>query len=647
MIKKITLLIIFLISIKITDAQEIINISGNSITVQEFKNTLMKNNHNREITKEYLDEYVELFINYKLKVLQAKEMGLDREESFVSELEMYRKQLAKPYLQAKEFKEDLIDEAYERMRYDVSASHILFKLDENSTPSDTLLKYNIAKKVKSRIESKEITFEQAVSEYSEENFNNGNLGYFTAFDMVYNFETAVYTTTVGEVSDIVKTQYGYHLVKVNDKRPSVGEVKVSHIMFKFPKGGVDEKSSNLVKSKAVEVYNKLSSGEDFAVLADRYSEDRSTAVKGGELPWFGLNKMAKEFEEASFSLSNVGDFTQPFKTEYGWHIVILNDKKVIGSLDDHKEDIKRKIDKGSRNLLSELALLKRLKLDYNFNEHKYNKYRKNIVKESIDLDKLFAASLTNEDIKRYENDNRELFSLDDIVYTQEDFKNFILDYQESGLDFEMMYQRFVDFTCLEYEESKLEEKYPEYKTLLNEFRDGILLFDLTSTMVWTKAMEDTVGLQKYFETNRENYVWGDRVEANIYTCADYKVVSKLKRLLWKKSKNMVTIKDMQESINKDSPMNLQINSSKYSKGDNKFADQVKWIKGTTEIPTESDAIIFVEITDVIPSEEKDLSESKGKVISDYQNYLEEQWLLVLREDYVITLNKEVLYSIIK
>ena len=269
------------------------------------------------------------------------------------------------------------------------------------------------------------------------------------------------------------------------------------------------------------------------------------------------------------------------------------------------------------------------------------------MKESIDLDKLFAASLTNEDIKRYENDNRELFSLDDIVYTQEDFKNFILDYQESGLDFEMMYQRFVDFTCLEYEESKLEEKYPEYKTLLNEFRDGILLFDLTSTMVWTKAMEDTVGLQKYFETNRENYVWGDRVEANIYTCADYKVVSKLKRLLWKKSKNMVTIKDMQESINKDSPMNLQINSSKYSKGDNKFADQVKWIKGTTEIPTESDAIIFVEITDVIPSEEKDLSESKGKVISDYQNYLEEQWLLVLREDYVITLNKEVLYSIIK
>ena len=165
--------------------------------------------------------------------------------------------------------------------------------------------------------------------------------------------------------------------------------------------------------------------------------------------------------------------------------------------------------------------------------------------------------------------------------------------------------------------------------------------------VWTKAIEDTIGLQEYFETNRENYVWGDRVEANIYTCANYKVVSKLKRLIWKKSKNMVTIKDIQESINKDSPMNLQINSSKYSKGDNKFIDQVKWIKGTSQIPTESDVIIFIEITDVIPSSEKDLSESRGKVISDYQNYLEDQWLLLLREDYVITLNEEVLYSIIK
>ena len=646
MTRKILLLSMFLILSKLTNSQEVINISGNSITLEEFEYTLMKNNHNKEITKEYLDEYVELFVNYKLKVLQAKELGLENEEDFVAELEMYRKQLAKPYLQAKDFKEDLVNEAYQRMRYDVNASHILFKLKENSNPADTLLKYNLARKAKSRIELGEITFEQAVREYSEETANNGNLGYFTAFDMVYPFETAVYTTEVGKVSDIVKTQYGYHLVKVNDKRPSVGEVKVSHIMFKFPKT-VNEETISKIKRKAEEVHKKIISGENFAVLADRYSEDRSTAVKGGSLPWFGINKMAKEFEEAAFSLVNIGDFTDPFKTEYGWHIVILNDRKIIGSLEDHKEEIKNKIEKGSRSLLSEIALLKRIKSDYKFKEHQYNSYRKNKVKESINLEKLLTASLNSEDVKRYTNDDRELFSLDRIIYTQEDFKDFILEYQESGIDFEMIYQRFVDFTCLEYEESKLDDKYPEYKRLLNEFRDGILLFDLTSKMVWNKAMQDTIGLQNYFNENRENYVWKDRVESNIYTCSNYKVVNKLKFLIWKKNKGMITIQEIQESINTNSPLNLQVTSGKYSNGDNKYIDQVEWIEGITEFPKESDEIVIVEITDFIPSSYKELHESKGKVISDYQSFLEEQWLLDLRNKYVVNINKQVLESVIK
>ena len=231
MCKNVVLVLVLSISFLNIKAQELMNISGESVTIQEFENTLMKNNHEKEITKEYLDSYIELFIDYKLKVLHAKEIGLDKEEEFISELEVYRKQLAKPYLQAKEFKEELINEAYERMKYDVNASHILFRLDEKDLPSDTLQKYKLAQTAKHRIESGELTFEQAVKEYSEEDYNNGKLGYFTAFDMVYSFETAAYTTKVGSVSDIVKTQYGYHLVKVNDKRPSVGEVKVSHIQI--------------------------------------------------------------------------------------------------------------------------------------------------------------------------------------------------------------------------------------------------------------------------------------------------------------------------------------------------------------------------------------------------------------------------------
>ena len=645
MCKNIILALVLSISFLSIKAQELMNISGESVTIQEFKNTLMKNNNDKEITKEYLDSYVDLFINYKLKVLHAKELQLDKEAEFISELEGYRKQLAKPYLQAQEFKEELINEAYDRMKYDINASHILFRLDENSLPSDTLLKYKLAQTVKQRIESGELTFAQAVKEYSEEDYNNGNLGYFTAFDMVYSFETAAYTTKVGSVSEIVRTQYGYHLLMVNDKRPSVGQVKVSHIMFRLPQGANSEQV-NSIKLKIDEVHKKLEKGQDFALLADRFSEDRSTAVKGGILPWFGINKMAKEFEDASFSLKNIGDFTSPFKTDFGWHIVLLNDKKVLSSLEETKEEIKTKINKGSRSLLSELALLRKIKKEYNFTENIFVGARKNNIKGSLDLDKLKNAQLTKEDIKKSIWDNLELFKLDGIVYTQQNFKDFILEQQEVGLDFDLIYDRFVDFSCLEYEERNLEEKYPDYKILLNEFRDGILLFELTSKLVWTKAMEDTLGLQNYYNNNLEKYWWDERVEANIYTCANSKVLNRLKRMLSKK-KEETTTEHILDEINKNNPLNLQVSGDKYSKGDNKFVDKVEWQKGIYVLETTEEAIILVEVLKLLPSEQKKLSDTKGKVIADYQTYLENTWLTELRRKYRVTVNQEVLYSIIK
>ena len=645
MYKNILIAVLLFVSFFKLSSQELMNISGESISLEEFISTLMKNNQEIEITKEYLDDYVNLFIDYKLKVIHAKELGLDKEQAFINELEVYRKQLAKPYLQAKEFNEELINEAYERMSFDVNASHILFRTDDSFLPKDTLLKYNLAKEVKSKIISGELSFEEAVKQYSEEDYNNGNLGYFTAFDMVYDFETAAYNTEIGSISEIIKTNYGYHILKIIDKRPSVGEVKVSHIMFRFPQGSSNTQM-NEIKPKIDEVYKKLKEGEDFATLADRYSEDRSTAVKGGAIPWFGINKMAKEFEEASFSLESIGDFTQPFKTDFGWHIVVLNDKKVLGTLEDTREEIKRKISKGSRSLLSELALLKKIKSEYNFKEHIFLEARKNNLKETIDLEKLNNAQLNLDDIKKSVWDNLELFRLDGVIYNQKNFKDFIINNQEVGLNFDLIYERFVDFTCLEYEESKLEEKYPEYKILLNEFRDGILLFELTSKLVWSKAMEDTIGLKNFFNENLEDYWWNKRVEANVYTCSNSNVLSRLKRVLSRKKENETT-NDILDQINKNSPLNLQINTDKYSKGDNKFVDQVKWEKGIYIVETNEDAVILVEILNVLDKEPKKLSEIKGKVIADYQNHLEKIWISELRSKHTININKDVLYSIIK
>lgn len=643
--KKTFLILTLFISTTQLNAQELMRISDESISLREFSNTLMKNN-DKEITKEYLDEYIELFINYKLKVLEAKELGMDREDSFVSELEGYRRQLAKPYLQAKEFKEELINEAYERMKYDIHASHILFKLDQEK-PNDTLSQYDKAILVKSKIEKGEITFVQAVSEYSDEQYNSGDLGYFTAFDMVYNFETTAYETKVGDVSNVIRTKYGYHLLKVHDKRLSFGEIKVSHIMLKIPQLATTEKI-NTIKPRIDEIYSKLNNGESFVDLADKYSEDRSTAVKGGKLPWFGLNEMAKQFEESSFSIENIGDYTSPFLTEFGWHIVMLDDRRRLGSFEEEYNDIKKLIDKGSRGTLSELALLKRIKKEYKFTNHKYNTYRKNSVKDAVNLDKLAEATLSSDDIRKSSKDNRELFFLDGNAFTQANLKDFLLEYQDVGMDFDLMYEKFVDFTCLEYEESKLEEKYPEYKTLLSEFRDGILLFDLTSEKVWTKAMEDSVGLKDFFDSHSDSYWWGERVEANIYSCANPKVVFRLKRMLWEKNKGWITIDEILEEINKSDPLNLQVKRGKFGVGENKYIDDVNWKEGISQLgPDKNKIVTIVEIIDLLSPARKLLNETKGKVISDYQNYLEENWIAELRKKYEIQIDKDILYSIIK
>ena len=346
----------------------------------------------------------------------------------------------------------------------------------------------------------------------------------------------------------------------------------------------------------------------------------------------------------SFSLKNIGEFTKPFKTDFGWHIVILNDKKILGSLEETEEEITRKINKGSRILLSEHTI-KKLKNDYNFSENKLINVRKTNIKSSLDLDKLNNSQLTNNDIKKSIWDNLELFSLDGISFTQKNFKDFIVENQEVGLNFDMLYKRFVDFTCLEYEESKLEEKYPEYKALLNEFRDGILLFDLTSKKVWTKAIEDTVGLQSFYELNSKDYFWNERVQANIYTCANSGVLLKLKRLLKKNKENKID--EILNEINKKNPLSVDFESDKYLFGDNKYVDQVEWNNGIYVVETEDETVVLIEILDVLEEQPKKLSEIKGKVISDYQNYLEKKWLDELRNKYSVTINNDVLYSLIK
>lgn len=625
-------------------AQDVLTIQKDNISLDEFKAIFYKNNHDTEITKEYLDEYMDLFINFKLKVKAAEEMGLDTISSFIQELNGYKKQLSLPYLQDKDFDKKILEEAYERMKYDINVSHILFEINQQASPQDTLIVYDRALSVRERIMNGKISFKEAALKYSADKssaLNKGDLGFFTVFMMVYPFESAAYNTPLGGISHPIRTKYGYHLVRVNQKREAVGEVQVAHIMCKTG-SSASENQKKSAKKKIDKIWQILKSGKAFSVVAEEYSEDRTTAIKGGILPRFGVGKMVKEFEDISFSLKNIGDFSKPFETEFGYHIVSLIDKQGISEFKDVENKIKNKIRRDSRGLLSKKSLLKRLKTEYILKEFVSSK---GIPR--IDQIKRYANSSVkdgNWDGKNARGLKYNLFQIGNQITSQRDFIDYILlNQSRGGSSFDELYSDFLDSKFIEYEEGNLGDKHPEYSALLNEYREGILLFDLTNTKVWQKAVDDTLGLKDFHSKNQNKYMWDTRINADIYHCANLPIVRKVKyevRSAVRKGKIYSTKKYNVEE--------LKVSSGKFLKGANIYVDKVKWEVGVSkDIKEKNGRFTFIHIKDVLSPEPKLLDEVRGKVISDYQQQLNEDWVQELRLKYNFSINKEVLYSILK
>ena len=633
--KKIVLFILLLSNINISFSQNILQIDDKTISLAEFENIFYKNNYNDTIDKQYLDEYIELFINFKLKVLEAESLYMDTISTFIKELDGYKEQLAKPYLRNKEFDDLMIKEAYDRMLFDVKASHILIKVNEESIDSDNEA-FNKATSIRNEIVNKKISFSDAAKKYSEDpsaQNNGGDLGFFTAFMMVYDFESAVYDLEINEISKPIKTKYGYHLIKLFDKRKALGEIQVAHIMFKKNKNTSDNSNA---KEKINEIYTKLKNGEDFAELAERFSEDRSTAVKGGRLPPFGVGKMVAEFEEIAFSLNKPAEYSKPFETDFGWHIISLINKNDIPPFNDVTKEIMNKISRDSRGELSKISLYEKLKDNYKVknNVNNFKKLRKLAYKN---------VKLSNWDGIN-DIDSEVLFYIDSLEILVSDFVKYVLLNQKNETDFDILYQDYVNVKLLSHEKNMLSFKYPEYKALLNEYREGILLFDITNQNVWNKAVNDTVGLNQYFIDNQQNYMWNDRVEASIYTCSNKTIASRVKFQLFLLQSNDKILKN----INKESPLNLQIQSDTFEENDNVYIQKSEKKLGlNSDIVLDDGSVVLVYVKNKIPATNKDLSDVKGKVISDYQSHLENQWIDKLRKKYTIKINKEVLYSLVK
>lgn len=618
----------------------LIKIGDKEITKEEFQRIYDKNKSNLT-TDEIIpvDEYLELFINFKLKVLEAEEQGYDTLKSFINEFEGYKEQLADPYLVDKEVVSKLIDEAYERMQYEVRASHILIKLSPDALPVDTLEAYEKALEIRNRIKQGE-PFENVARGSSDDpsvKNNGGDLGYFSVFQMVYPFEDAVYKAEIREITKPVRTRFGYHIVKVTDKRKARGQVKVAHIMLTIPRGT----SSEVVKQKKQqinEIYHKAKQGESFSHLAKEYSEDKGSARRGGELPWFGAGRMVEEFEKAAFDLESNGEISQPVRTAFGWHLIKRIDRKKIPAYQEARPDIERKVVKDQRSELARKSLIKKLKKDYNFVQ-----YEDNIPVTYDTIDQVYVLKRKYLDESVVLNDT--LFRFLDKAYTEKDFNSYVMSNKDNGeltpYDYKKLHHQFVEEMILEVEESRLEEKYPEYKYILNEYYDGMLLFEITDKNVWSKAVNDSVGLRNFFEEHRQNYMWGKRWQGSLYYCANEKVYNKVEKAIEKRNfGRKVTNQDLLNEFNAENEQ-LKIESDIFEQGTNPVVDYLVWRNGTQK----PEYALVLKQGEIIPPVEKKLSECKGHVISDYQDYLDKEWIKSLREKYNIQVNKSVLSSI--
>jgi peptidyl-prolyl cis-trans isomerase SurA len=653
MMKKIIVLLLIFTGVQSTFAQKdavIMEIDGKPVTKSEFLQIYLKNNPNPKFDKASLDEYVEMFTKFKLKVAEAEKLGYDTIPKLKKELDGYRKQLALPYLIDSVENQAMVAQAYDRIKNEVRASHMLIRVDANASPKDTLAAYNKIMALKARIEKGEDFAAVAKMKNGSEDpsavSNGGDLGFFTAFQMVYPFEEKAFTTAIGQVSDPFRTRYGYHIVKVTDKRPSRGTIRVAHIMVSTGKDATNEAKGNAEK-KINEIYDKLSAGEKWESLVSLHSDDANSVKKNGELPAFGsgtTQRMVPAFEDAAFALKEVGQISKPVKTDFGYHIIKLIEWKEVSSFESMKKELQTKVNKDERSKKTQDAFVSKLKANY---QYAY-KGDKNLKWFNEHLDSTYYLGKWSADGQL--KSNKVMFELNGVTadFTQQEFARFLeknyrgVKRDENKAVIAKQYKSWEKAAILQYEESVLPAKYPEYKALLKEYHDGIILYEIMQDRVWNKAVKDTSGLRAYFNANQTKYTWQKRLDATVYECLNIDIAKSVSGML---KNDTINSKHVLDVINKDSELNLKVKMNKFDIAQTPYLANRNFSKGVNAAYEFEGKYYVVKVAAVLEPVMKEFSEAKGMATSDYQNYLEATWIESLKNTHTVKVNQDVLYQI--
>jgi peptidyl-prolyl cis-trans isomerase SurA len=457
---------------------------------QEFLDTYKKNLKVTKSNNENIKDYLKLFIDYKLKIEEAKSIGLDTIQKFKNEVQQYKNQLIVPYIKNDSLTNNLVKQAYNRLTKEVNVSHILIFLNPTIKGKDTLAAYNKLLEARNEILSG-AKFEEVAKKYSQDptvKQNGGNIGYFTALQLVYPFENQAYNTPVNSVSMPFRTKFGYHILKVNAIRKNRGEVEVAHIMIR--------NNTTNGKQRIDSIYHILmNKNADFYDLAKKVSEDRASAINGGRLKKFGTGKMIESFTNVAFSLKNENEISKPFKSKFGWHIIKLIKKYPVESFEVLKPKLTSQVKRDARFKVVNETLFKKLNKQFN-----------------VKTDTFALNQFSKDHYKLHpEKFNKVLLTIEGKEYNQKDFVLFLN--RQNQKNIATAYKKFKQNKVLDYYKNFVEETNPDFVKMFSEFKDGMLLFDLLENKVWEKS-KDSLGLQNFYENFKKNKYRTKNLEKN-------------------------------------------------------------------------------------------------------------------------------------
>jgi peptidyl-prolyl cis-trans isomerase SurA len=594
----------------------------------------------KDETQKDPDHYLELFIGYKLKIKKANALGLHEQTNYKNELASYRSQLAKNYLTDSKVTNELIEEAYQRMLKEVRASHILILVDESASPQDTLTAFNKINDIRKRALNGENfgVLAESLSEDPSAKENKGDLGYFSAFRMVYPFESAAFTTPQGSISKPIRTRFGYHIIHVDDIRPHRGEITVAHIMI-LNSPNNDEIENAQAKKTIEEIYQKTQQGEEFEALAKQFSQDKSSASRGGVLNRFGSGQLSSDvFENVAFGLKEPQSISEPFQSNFGWHIIQLIEKHPVKTFDELRTEIETKISRDERSRLIVASMNEKLRAKYKI---KRNDKLYNAIAKTVNATYYEDNWNMPEELDPYRG---VLVTIQDRTYTGADFLSYLYNQQKNGDAIkpvqklvELRYNQFADSKLNEIYNDNLENEFPEFRAVMEEYRDGLLLFELMEKEIWEKSKTDTLGLMAFHQKNANKYQWKNRIEGYVASTTQEDIAKKALAMI----KKGVDIDEVKKTLNTQETVNIMMVKGTFEEGHDALPKSFAMQNGVSEIIKEGNYFYIVNAATFKAAGPKAFEECRGRVINDYQQHLEGNWVSDLKKEFSIKLNSDV------